>query len=89
MSEQGARRKLVGFEMVERGIPRQHCPVFVGAEKVGEVTSGNTSPTLGKAIGLAYVADPHHKRGTELEIEIRGRRVRAAVVKTPFYKAQG
>lgn len=80
-------RKLVGFEMVDRGIPREHCAIYVGEELVGEVTSGDTSPTLGKAIGLGYVKVPHHKRGTELFIDIRGRKVKAKVVKTPFYTA--
>ncbi len=80
-------RKLVGFEMVERGVPREHHPIFVGDEQVGEVTSGDTAPTLGKAIGLGYVKTPFHKRGTELFIGILDKKVRAKVVKTPFYTA--
>lgn len=83
----GISRKLVGFEMLDRGIPRQHYSIFRGEEKVGEVTSGNMSPTLSKGIGMGYVQVPYHKRGTELDIEIRGKRARGRVVKTPFYKA--
>jgi len=80
-------RKLVGFEMVERGIPHQHSAIYHDGVKVGEVTSGTKSPTIEKAIGLGYVNVPWHKRGTELAIEIRGKQVRAVVVRTPFYKA--
>jgi aminomethyltransferase len=81
-------RKLVGFEMLDKGVPRQHYAIVRDGETVGEVTSGILSPTLGKAIGLAYIQVPHHKRGTEIEIEIRKRRIPAKVVRTPFYKAQ-
>jgi aminomethyltransferase len=83
----GVRRKLVGFQMTERGVPRQHYPIWKDGRVVGEVTSGTTSPTLSESIGLGYVASEDSKRGTELEIEIRNRRVKAVVVKTPFYKA--
>lgn len=82
------RRKLVGFEMLDKGVPRQHYSIIRDGVAVGEVTSGTLSPTLGKAIGLGYIDVPHHKRGTELEIQIRQRRVAARVVKTPFYKAE-
>lgn len=81
-------RKLVGFEMVDRGVPRQHSPIFAGDEQVGEVTSGDTSPTLGKAIGLGYIKAPFNKRGTEIFVGIRDKKVKAKVVKTPFYTAQ-
>lgn len=84
----GLDRKLVGFKMLDRGIPRQHYPILVDGQTVGEVTSGTTSPTLGENIGLGYVASQYSKRGTEFEIGIRSRGVRAAVVKTPFYKTQ-
>jgi aminomethyltransferase len=80
-------RKLVGFEMLERGIPHQHAPIFRDGKQVGVVTSGTKSPTLEKAIGLGYVSAPWHKRGSELAIEIRGKQAKAVVVKTPFYKA--
>ncbi len=81
------KRKLVGFEMLDKGVPRQHYAIVRDGETVGEVTSGTLSPTLGKSIGLGYVDVPHHKRGTEIEIQIRKRRVAAKIVRTPFYKA--
>jgi aminomethyltransferase len=83
--EAGAARKLVGFEMVERGIARHGYPVFVGDAQAGVVTSGTRTPFLEKAIGLAYLPRETSAPGTECAIEIRGRRVRALVVKLPFY----
>ena len=82
----GAPRKLVGFEMVERGIPRHGYPVFVDAQPSGTVTSGTFAPFLQKSIGLCYVPAARAAAGTPLEVEIRGRRVQARVVPTPFYK---
>ena len=82
----GAPRRLVGFEATERGIPRHGYPVFVGEQASGQVTSGSFAPFLQKSIGLAYLPAPSAKAGTELEVEIRGRRVKARVVPTPFYK---
>ena len=89
VSEEGLRRRLAGFKMLERGVPRQHCPVLHDGRVVGEVTSGTRSPTLDKTIGLGYIEVPFHKRGTEIAIEIRGKQVAAKVIKTPFYKASG
>lgn len=83
---EGIRRKLVGFELVERGIPRPHYPVFAGREKAGHVTSGTFSPFLKKSIGLAYLPVEFTEIGTEIEVGIREKRVRAKVVSTPFYK---
>ena len=82
----GLTRKLVGFEMVGRGIARPHYPVVVDGREIGEVTSGGPSPTLGKNIGLAYVAIAHAAIGTEINILIRGEPVRAKIVPAPFYK---
>jgi aminomethyltransferase len=84
--ENGAPRKLVGIEVIERGIPRTHYPVFIGEEKIGEVTSGTQSPTLKKSIGLALIDVKYAAVDTEVEIEIRNKRVKAVVVPTPFYK---
>jgi len=84
--ENGAPRKLVGIEMIDRGIPRTHYPVYAGEEKVGEVTTGTQSPTLKKNVGLALIRSEHAGLGTQLEVEIRGKRLRAVVVPTPFYK---
>lgn len=79
-------KKLVGFEMVERGgIPRQHHIIKDAAGNViGEVTSGTQSPSLNKAIGMGYVAAAHSKADTEIFIEIREKQIKAKVVKTPF-----
>jgi aminomethyltransferase len=84
--EEGVRRKLIGFELIDRGIARHGYPVFAGGEKIGEVTSGTFSPTLGKAIGLAFVPVRLKEPGTELEVEIRSQRVKARVVSLPFYR---
>jgi aminomethyltransferase len=83
---EGIRRKLVGFEMVGRGIARPHYPIQKDGARIGEVTSGAPSPWLNKNIGLGYVAVAHAAVGTEIEILIRDRPVTARIVKTPFYK---
>ena len=82
----GTARKLVGFEMKERGIARHGYPVLVGGSKVSAVTSGSMAPFLEKNIGLAYVPSEHSAIGSPLGIEIRGVSVAAEIVKTPFYK---
>ena len=82
----GVTRKLVGFEVLERGIARHGYPVLIDGQVAGQVTSGTQTPFLKKAIGLAYLPIDRTAAGTEFEIECRGRRLRAAVVPTPFYK---
>ncbi|MGH7604506.1 MAG: glycine cleavage system aminomethyltransferase GcvT [Gemmatimonadaceae bacterium] len=82
----GLKRKLVGFTTRERSFPRHGYPVFVNGEPSGEVRSGTMSPTLGIPIGTAYVPPEATAEGSPLEIEIRGKRVPATVVKMPFYK---
>ena len=84
--EEGVRRKLVGFEMVDRGIARHGYPVVDGAREIGVVTSGTHSPTLKKAIGLAYLPPEKATAGTLFSVLIRGKETRAQVVPTPFYK---
>ncbi|MBS1942498.1 MAG: glycine cleavage system aminomethyltransferase GcvT [Bacteroidetes bacterium] len=86
--EAGIKNKLVGFELLERGIPRHGCTV-VDAEGnvIGRVTSGTMSPSLQKPIGLAYVPKDLSAPGTELRIDVRGKVLKAVVVKTPFYTA--
>lgn len=84
--ENGAPRKLIGIEMIDRGIPRTHYPVYVGEELIGEVTTGTQSPTLKKNVGLALVKSEHTAIGTQVEVEIRGKRLKAEVVAAPFYK---
>ncbi len=83
---EGLRKKLVGFEMSEPGIGRDGYPVWIGDEKVGQVTSGSPAPFLKKNIGLAYVPPAAARPGQEILIEIRGRKVRAKQVALPFYK---
>jgi glycine cleavage system T protein (aminomethyltransferase) len=83
--ERGVPRKLVGFEMIDRGIARHGYPAKTAAGP-GIVTSGTHSPTLGKPIGLALLPAAASAVGTEFEIDIRGRAAAARVVKTPFYK---
>ncbi len=82
----GVTRKLVGFEMVDRGIARHGYVVWIGDDKAGVVTSGTQTPFLKKAIGLAYLPVAHTAPGSEFDVEIRGRRSRARVVTLPFYK---
>lgn len=85
--EAGISKKLIGFEMLERGIPR-HDYEIVDAEgnTIGKVTSGTQSPSLQKAVGLGYVKSAFAKDGTEIYIKIREQKIKAKVVKPPFYK---
>jgi len=83
----GPARKLVGLEMIERGIGRDGYPVLsLAGEKIGEVTSGSPAPFLKKNIALAYVPVGFTEVGTEVAVEVRGQPVKAKVVPTPFYK---
>ncbi|HVE73444.1 MAG TPA: glycine cleavage system aminomethyltransferase GcvT [Thermoanaerobaculia bacterium] len=84
--EEGPRRKLVGFEMVDRGIARHGYPIVEGGEEIGVVTSGTHSPTLKKAIGLAYLPLDKSAQGSEFSVLIRGKEARARVIPTPFYR---
>lgn len=82
----GPARKLVGIEVLERGIPRPHYPIYAEGVKIGEVTTGTQSPTLKRNLGLALIDSKYAALGTPLEIEIRGKKLKAEVVKTPFHK---
>jgi aminomethyltransferase len=82
----GAPRRLVGFELVGRGIARHGYTVCLDGKEVGPVTSGSFAPFLQKSVGLVYLPKGRAGVGTELEVDIRGRRVPARVVSTPFYK---
>ncbi len=84
--EKGVERRLVGFEIVGRGIAREGHLVMRGDEAVGRVTSGTWSPTFEKALGMAYVPVELAEPGTEIEIEVRSRRLPARIVETPFYR---
>ncbi len=85
--EAGIQKKLVGFEMIDRGIPR-HDYEIADAEGniIGKVTSGTQAPSLQKAIGMGYIAKDFAKEGTEIFILIRNTPIKAKVVKFPFYK---
>jgi aminomethyltransferase len=81
----GVSRKLVGFEMVDKGIPRHDYKVLDAAgQEIGIVTSGTQSPSLGKAIGMAYVAKDHATEGSEIFVSVRDKALKAVVVKMPF-----
>ncbi len=84
--EEGLKRKLVGFEMKERGIPRHGYEVHMLGEKIGVVTTGYLSPTLKKNIGLALIDAKYCELGTEIEILIRDKSLKAEVVSKKFYK---
>jgi aminomethyltransferase len=85
LKENGVQKKLVGFEMIERGIPRQHYAIKdANGNTIGQVTSGTQSPTLNKAIGMGYVRTAYSKPDTEIYIEIRDKAIKAKVVKVPF-----
>lgn len=86
--EAGIKNKLVGFELLDRGIPRHGYAVVDAAGKpIGRVTSGTMSPSLQKPIGLAYVPKELSAPATELHIDVRGKVLKAVVVKTPFHTA--
>ena len=85
--QDGTKRKLVGFEMIDRGIPRHDYEIVdADGNTIGKVTSGTQSPSLQKAIGMGYVNNEFAKEGSEIFISIRDNKVKAKVVKPPFYK---
>jgi len=85
----GMSKRLVGFELLERGIPRQHYPILdIDGRQIGEVTSGTMSPMLKKGIGLGYVEAGHVKTDSEIRIGIRHKEIAARVVRPPFYKQE-
>jgi aminomethyltransferase len=85
--QKGPKRRLVGFELLERGIPRKDYSIEdTNGKEIGIVTSGTMAPSLGKGIGLGYLSTEHAVVGTEIRIAIRKQKVVAKVVKPPFYK---
>ena len=80
------KRRLVCIELKEKAVPRQGYTIWKGTDEVGCITSGTMSPTLGIGIGKGYVALDHSKRGTKLEVDIRGKKKSAEIVTAPFYK---
>lgn len=84
IKEAGVQRRLIGFTMQERGVPRSHYVVKDGEHVIGTVTSGTMSPSLNQAVGTAIVSTPYAKIGSEFAIEIRNKAVNAKVVRSPF-----
>ncbi|HSE59963.1 MAG TPA: glycine cleavage system aminomethyltransferase GcvT [Nitrospiraceae bacterium] len=87
--QQGTTRRLVSFELLEKGVPRHGCAIrsaHTNGDRIGEVTSGNLSPLLQKGIGMGYVSPAHATQSTSLVIDIRGKAFPAVVVKPPFYR---
>lgn len=85
--EEGVNRKLIGFELIDKGIPRHGYAIYnENGEKIGVVTSGTQSPSLQKGVGMGYVATAFASPETEIYIEVRNRKLKALVVKLPFYK---
>ncbi|MGA1364796.1 MAG: glycine cleavage T C-terminal barrel domain-containing protein, partial [Schleiferiaceae bacterium] len=86
--EQGVARKLVGFKLIDRGVPRHGYPVVdESGQPVGVVTSGTMAPSLNEAIGMAYVPANSAAPGQTIWVEVRGKALKAEVVSLPFYKA--
>lgn len=83
--EEGPARKLVGLEMIDKGIPRTDYKVLAGDKEIGFVTTGTQSPTFGKNVGLAIVEKDFTELGTEVFVQVRKRILKAKVVQTPFY----
>jgi aminomethyltransferase len=86
--EEGIKRKLVGFEMIERGIARDGYDIVINNEKIGYVTSGSPAPFLQKNIGLGFVPTEHAVVDKDIEIDVRGKLVKARIVPVPFYKRE-
>ena len=86
IKQEGIKRKLIGFKMLDPGIPRMGCDIVADGKKIGFVTSGTMSPSLKEAIGIGYVPLAHAKENNKFFIDIRGAQRQAIVVKTPFYK---
>jgi aminomethyltransferase len=85
--EEGVTQRLRGFEMIDRGIPRQHYEICdADGNVIGEVTSGTMAPALGKGIGMGYVKTGFTKFDTEIFIKVRNKLLKAKVVRLPFYK---
>jgi len=84
--KEGLTRKLVGFQMIDKGIPRHGYTIQADGKPIGTVTSGTFSPSLKTPIGIGYVSTPHSDIGAKISIDIRGKERLAEVIKTPFYK---
>jgi aminomethyltransferase len=88
VSAEGPQRKLVGFEMVDRAVPRHGYRIVQDGREIGVVTSGSYAPTVDRFIGMGYVAAGRSTVGTEIQVEVRGAQHAARVVRTPFYPSR-
>ena len=88
VKEQGPQKKLIGIELVERGIPRGGYTLYDGEQEIGVITSGAPGPTVRKNIAMGYVDATHAVVGNNIQVDIRGKRVAAKIVTLPFYKRQ-
>jgi aminomethyltransferase len=86
VKEEGLKRKLIGIEMIERGVSRGGYAIYENDQQIGALTSGAPSPTLNKNIGMGYVEAAHAVAGKTVQIDIRGKRTAAQIVALPFYK---
>ncbi|SJZ30414.1 glycine cleavage system aminomethyltransferase GcvT [Selenihalanaerobacter shriftii] len=86
IEENGYERKLVGIEMIDRGIPREGYALLKGEEEIGEITTGSYAPTLDKNVGLGYVKTEYAEVGNELKVQIRRRECKVKVIELPLYK---
>jgi len=86
--EVGIFRKLVGFTMIERGIPRAGYPLIKNGESIGEVTSGSFAPTIGQNLGLGFVSSKEAFVDNDIYVSIREKEVKAKIIKKPFYKRE-
>ncbi|MBV9692029.1 MAG: glycine cleavage system aminomethyltransferase GcvT [Ktedonobacteraceae bacterium] len=86
VKEHGPERKLVGIEMLERGVPRGGCDLYASDQHIGVLTSGAPGPAVGKNIGMGYVDAAHATVGHTIQVDIRGKRLAAQIVALPFYK---
>lgn len=85
---QDVKRTRIGLKVTGRGIVREHMPVYVDVQQIGITTSGTQSPTLNVPIAMALIDKEYKEVGTKLEVEVRGRRIEAEIVRLPFYKKQ-
>src|SRR5699024_2817980 len=86
--ENGAKRKIVGIEMIDKGIPRTDYEVLSDDKVIGHVTSGTQSPTLKKNVRRALINTEYAEIGTEIIVQVRKRKLNAKIVPTPFYKRE-
>lgn len=86
VKEQGPERLLVGIELLDRGVPRSGYALYEQDQQIGSLTSGAPGPTVHKNIGMGYVKAAYATVGRQVQVDIRGKHVRAQIVALPFYK---